>query len=526
MKDHSMTRFLYAASLFLFCGCTSFPDGTRMIDTYVSEFNAHDEEVYIQDYPNSSAADYLKQNIPVFECPDKELEKTYYFRWWTYRKHIKTIPGGHIITEFLPSVGWAGKYNSIPCPAAHHIAEGRWLKDNTVIKEYIKFWCSPEANPRTYSFPIADAVLRYYSVTQDKGLVEDVYDDLKRIYADWADHRDENGLYWQGDGNDGMEVSISGGIGPDTKGYRATINSYMCADAAAISRMAGLIGRNDDRVLYKNIADTLKTLIDTKLWDSEARFYKVIPRGMDGSFSPAREEHGYVPWVYDIPDEDKTDAWLQLMDPQGFKAPFGPTTAEQRADGFKVIYTGHGCQWNGPSWPFATAQTLTGLAACLHRFGEGVITKADYFETLLTYSNSHRNTLPSGEKVCWIDENLDPFNGTWLARAMLAHPKGSEYYERGKDYNHSTFCDLVISGLVGIQPQFDGSVVIEPLVPEGVWDYFYLSGIQIAGREFTVVYDKTGKKYGAGAGFTVLVDGQQAGHADSYNSRIVIANGR
>lgn len=507
----------------LLCGCSSFPDGDAKIDSYVAGFNAADEEVYVQEIPNSGAAEFLKANIPVFECPDKELEKTYYFRWWTFRKHVKQTPAGHIITEFLPEVGWAGKFNAINCPASHHFAEGRWLKDDSYLDEYMRFWCSPDGSPRNYSFPISDALLKFCSVHPDAGLVRDLYPRLKEIYAEWeGDHRDANGLFWQGDGYDGMEVSISGGMSPDTRGYRATINSYMYADATALSIMAGMLGNEADAALYKAKADTIRNLIDEYLWDGEARFYKVIPRNGEMKQSYAREEHGYVPWIYDIPGEDKTDAWLQLMDPSGFKAPYGPTTAEQRAEGFKVIYEGHACQWNGPSWPFATAQTLTGLARTLHRFGEGVIRKAGYFETLQTYSNSHRRKLENGDTVCWIDENIDPFTGEWIARKMLAEPKGSRYYERGKDYNHSSFCDLVISGLIGIQPQLDGSIVIEPLVPEGEWDYFYLSGINVAGRVITVYYDRTGGRYHSGKGFNVLVDGRKAAHSDTYCTKITI----
>src|SRR5690606_41087738 len=52
-----------------------------------------------------------------------------YFRWWTYRKHLKRTPEGYIITEFLPEVPWSGKYNTINCPAGHHFYEGRWLQD-------------------------------------------------------------------------------------------------------------------------------------------------------------------------------------------------------------------------------------------------------------------------------------------------------------------------------------------------------------------------------------------------------------
>lgn len=522
-KDKMKKLFAVLFVPSLLCACSSFPDGDGMIDTYVSEFNADDEELYVQKFPDSGAAEFMKANIPVFECPDKELEKTYYFRWWTFRKHIKETPAGFVISEFLPDVGWAGKYNTINCAASHHFAEGRWLRDGSYLNDYMRFWCSPDGSPRRYSFPISDALLKFCSVHPDDDLLKALYPRLKEIYAEWeSDHRDANGLFWQLDGYDGMEVSVSGSLCPDARGYRATINSYMYADAVALSWMADKFGNETEASLYKAKADTIKGLMDTYLWDEESRFYKVIPRNGEMTLSPAREEHGYVPWMYDIPGKDKSDAWLQLMDPQGFKAPFGPTTAEQRADGFKVVYEGHECQWNGPSWPFATAQTLTALARTLHRFGEGGVTRADYLETLRIYSNSHRLVREDGKKVCWIDENINPFTGDWISRTMLHEIQGDDFYERGKDYNHSSFCDLIISGLIGIQPQLDGSVVIEPLVPEGEWDYFYLSGIQCAGKDIAVVYDRTGRRYHSGKGLTVYVNGRKFSHADTYSSSVTI----
>lgn len=95
-------------------------DAPEVIESYVNQFNREDNELYKQDIPNCGASDFLRKNIPFFECPDKELEKTYYFRWWTYRKHIKKTPDGFVITEFLPDVPWVGKYNTISCAANHH----------------------------------------------------------------------------------------------------------------------------------------------------------------------------------------------------------------------------------------------------------------------------------------------------------------------------------------------------------------------------------------------------------------------
>jgi len=438
-------NMLFLSAGFLFCACTSGPvlPGDDLIQEYVDSFNKTDNELYTNEFPNDRAAEFLKANIPVFECPDRELERTWYFRWWTFRKHVRKIPGGHVITEFLPDVPWAKTHNTISCAASHHIREGRWLNDPTYLKEYAEFWFFGEGKPRQYSFPAADALWRFFLVVRDSSMIERFYHPLCDNYASWvATNRDSTGLFWQLDGKDGMEISVGGGgtFGQQACGYRATINSYMYADAMALSRMALMLGDGDAAGSWKAEAEGIKALMDSVLWDEADQFYKVLPLGSD-TLASCREQHGYTPWVYDIPDEDKGASWAQLFDTLGFKAPYGPTTAEIRHPGFQIAYEGHECQWNGPSWPFSTSMTLNGMAACIQRFGEKFITKKQYLEQLQTYSSSHRLG-----GLCWIDENLNPFTGDWISRTLLIQ-RGSVIPERGKDYNHSTFCDLVISGL-------------------------------------------------------------------------------
>lgn len=98
---------------------------TAVLYKYVERFNADDQELYVNAIPNKDAAEFLKNNIPLFECPDEEIERTYYFRWWTYRKHIKATPDGYVVKEFLPNVSWAKKHNTINAPIGHHLYEGR-----------------------------------------------------------------------------------------------------------------------------------------------------------------------------------------------------------------------------------------------------------------------------------------------------------------------------------------------------------------------------------------------------------------
>jgi len=485
-----------------------------LVQRYVDAFNAQDEELYVQHVPNASAGGFLRDNIPLLECPDKGIERTYYFRWWTFRKHIKQTPEGFVVTEFLPPVGWAGKHNTINCPAGHHFYEGRWLHDARYLDDYAVFWFRKGGSPRRYSFWAADALWARFCVTGNGTLLRELLGDLIANYEAWEKtQRDANGLFWQVDGRDGMEVSISGRLHPQAQGYRATINSYMYGDARAIAQIAACVGRDGVAARYRAKAARIKKLVQGRLWDPDAQFFKVLPRGDNTQLSDARELHGYTPWYFGLPDPDKSVAWKQLMDPKGFYVPFGPTTAEQRHPGFAISYQGHECQWNGPSWPYATSVTLTALANLLNDYQQDVIDRKDYFELLQSYTRSHQLKRDDGRVVPWIDENLNPFTGDWISRTRLKSWKdgtwdaGKGGKERGKDYNHSTYCDLVITGLIGLRPRVDDIVEVNPLVPEGTWDYFCLDGIRYHGHWLTILYDRTGTRYGRGQGLALLVDG-------------------
>jgi alpha-glucosidase len=496
---------------------------------YIDRFNADDNELYrLGEFPNERAWEFLAANIPFFDCPDKQLEQTYYFRWWTYRKHIRHTPEGYIITEFLPNVGWAGQYNSISCPAAHHFMEGRWLRDSRYLKDYARFWFNGVSSPRSYSFWAADAISRFCEVHPDEAMLRELFPLMERNYAAWEQERlDENGLFWQKDDRDGMEESISGSYAdPNGNGYRATINSYMYADARALEKLAAVIAPQKE-TLYRQKAETIRKNINNRLWDPDAGFYKVIPVGRDGSFSDAREQHGYTPWYFNIPDDSHSEAWKYLMDSNHFFAPYGITTAEQCHPKFVISYEGHECRWNGPSWPFSTSITLTAMANLLNNYSQPWVSTRDYLALVSQYSRSHSRQLPDGRTVPWIDENLNPYTGDWISRTRLESgfdtpwPAGKGGVERGKDYNHSTFNDLIITGLVGIRPADAGHLTINPLVPAGAWEYFCLDDLCYRGKTISACWDSTGKRYGRGAGFSVWVDGEEV-HRSQTTEKVTI----
>ena len=147
-------KFIYSFILIILSSCNVEEKNNHVgkiialdrLKNYVDHFNENDKEIYKQFIPNDKAFNFLNDNIPMIDLPDKDIEETYYFRWWTYRKHIKNTEDGYVITEFLPKVNWSKKHNTINCPAAHHIYEGRWLRDPKYISDYINFWLNKSVN--------------------------------------------------------------------------------------------------------------------------------------------------------------------------------------------------------------------------------------------------------------------------------------------------------------------------------------------------------------------------------------------
>ena len=425
-----------------------------------------------------------------------------------------------MITEFLPEVPWSGKHNTISCPAGHHFYEGRWLHDSRYLDDYATFWFRKGGDPRSYSTWLADAIYSRYLVNGEKQLMIDLLDDLAENYNQWEKGRiiwgkyhmglRDNGMFFSVDDRDGGEKSVSG------HGYRPTLNSYMYGDAMAISKIALLAGRESLAKQFRQKATDLKTNIQQCLWDSEAQFFKVLKENQEGELVDVRELYGYSPWYFNLPDVNKgyETAWRQLMDKAGFYAPFGPATTEQRHPDFEISYEGHECQWNGPSWPYATSITLTAMANVLNHYPQDIITKEDYFDILRIYTNSHQLKRSDGKNVPWIDENLNPFTGDWISRTRLKKWENGTWFdgkggkERGKDYNHSSYCDLIITGLIGLRPRTDAIVEVNPLVPKDQWDWFCLDNVLYHGRILTIVWDRDGTKYGVGSGLRLYADGK------------------
>jgi hypothetical protein len=470
---------------------------------YVERFNRLEDENWTNLVPNASSWQWLRTNIPLFECPDREVEETYYFRWWSFRKHLVQTPNGTVLTEFLTPIKHAGVFNTISCAVGHHLDEGRWLHEQSYLNDYIGFWLrghdgKPQPHFHKFSNWFAAALYDRYLVNGDRKFAVGSLKDLVADYQSWEkERRLANGLFWQFDVADGMEESISGSR--TEKNVRPTINSYMFANAQAIAAIAHLAGDARLEQEFSHKAAEVKRLLETTLWNPAAQFFEV--RRADGSFAGVREELGYVPWCFHLPGAGFEQAWVQLTDRDGFCAPYGLTTAERRDPGFRSKGCCH-CEWDGAVWPFATSQTLTALANVVRDYPRSAASARDYFAAFLTYARCQKM-----DGKPYIGEYLDETTGQWL--------KGKA--ERSRYYNHSTFADLVITGVIGLRPRADEVIEVQPLLPEKSWDWLCLDGVKYHRHWLTIVWDRDGTRYGKGAGLSLLADGKLVAQGTSLS---------
>lgn len=463
--------------------------------SYVDYFNVMEPEPDVKAYSNAESWDWMQANVPLFSCPDPSIEEIWYFRWWSWRKSIRRTPQGFVINEFQVDRTYADKYNMIACAIGHHVSEGRWVRNPQYIDDYLDIWYhgkdgGPMDRIHNFSSWTPWAAYQRYLVTGDREQLMSLYPAFEDDWKYWVEsHRHGEGLFGQRDVSDGMEESISGGRRMQNE--RPTLNSYMYGNAVALSKMAAMASDPAKSDYYAKQAAGIKSMVQEKLWNPGLEFFDSY-RVPGDSLAQVREAIGYIPWYFELPDPGYEVAWAQIKDEKGFKSPYGLTTAERRHPEFRSHGVGS-CEWDGAVWPFSSSQVITGLANLLNDYSQGYVTKDDYLDCIKQYADSqYRRGRP------YIGEYLDEVTGYWL--------KGEN--PRSDYYNHSTWADLIVTGLVGLRPREDDVLEVNPLVPEARWDWFCMDGISYRGHDVTVLWDKDGRRYGKGSGMRIWVDGR------------------
>jgi len=475
---------------------------------------------------NELAFDWMQRNVPYFDCPDEAFREIYYFRHWMNRLHLKNNGTNFVVSEFIGRTPWADTNNVIVCPAGHQFSWLTWLDDQEYARSYMNYYLyAKEANPRQFREWLSDNAWQTQLVHPSPEFARNVLGGLKKLFESYRGERVPgfHDLYGCQDWNDGFERTIGGA------GVRLTINSYLYANARAIANLARQTGDAETQATYSGIAATIKAGVQAHLWDGKDQFFKTYKtqKWLDWDISTygkdipkwfvaqeadrlvdVREISGYIPWQFKF-----AAAWRFIKDnTSGFAGQNGLAGAQKDHPRYNISTPG--ARWNGLAWFFAETQTLTALANLLNDYHQQVVNKSDYFEVLQRYTKrGHYNVYPRGTRIRpWATEWVDPDK----SKANSCPESSGILY-----YFHSGYTELIINGLVGIRPQEDDSLTVNPLVPERTWSYFCLDGLKYQGHYICVLWDTDGSHYKRGKGLSVFVDGVKKAHRDDLGKLVL-----
>ena len=461
-------------------------------------------------------APWYRDRIPFFESADAQLDQVYYYRWRIVRAHQRDLGAeGYVTTEFLDDVGWQREPRATLNDATgFHLGELRWLRDRRFAADYLDGMLTG-GDDRHFSDYIADAVWSRYLVDGDRAAALRHLSALRYLFGAWNDHFDPAmGLYWIEPLLDATEYTIasidaSGGRDGFTGGqaFRPSINSYMFAQARALSQLTALAGDAPAAAAYAARAQAIKARVQDSLWSPGLGHfidrYQVTNEFVHkGEPIRGRELVGFVPWAFDLPDDRPAyaAAWRHALSPAELAGPFGLRTVEPGYPHYMQQYryadASPECQWNGPVWPFQTTQVLQGMINLLDHYHQPVVSRADFWRLLRQYAALH----DQGGRLD-LEEDYDPATG----KRIVGVPRSHHYF-------HSGFDDLVLTGVVGLRPRADDVLEVNPLLPDRsdrqALPWFRAERIPYHGHLIAVTWDVDGRHYGQGPGLRLEVDGR------------------
>ena len=196
------------------------------------------------------------------------------------------------------------------------------------------------------------AEFNLYHKSANKRRVKDIMPVLQK-YMEWIDatFKQENGLYSAPVGSSTMFNSPRTGVC-----YPIDFNAALAINAAHMSALGDILNDKDMSFQYKRMYFSLKTRINSLMWDSATGFYHDLDA--DGNKLPLKTIAGFWPLLAEIPNADKAEALIaHLSNPATFGTdhPF-PTLS---ADSFDFKEEGEA--FRGSVYPAFNFMVIKGL---------------------------------------------------------------------------------------------------------------------------------------------------------------------
>jgi hypothetical protein len=485
---------------------------------------------------------WFDANLAYFDCSDPTIRKMYYHRAYVLRKNMLDPRLGHLQYPSQSEGRWRSSWypNVISYGAGHQIREARWLRDPSYWQGHLKTWAENEkpdgvypshVTPREpaggqYTDWITATAWDGQLVHPDDAFLSQVVDKLAANVRGWqkAFDPDGDGLllvdshWWTG-----MEYQPSFFFFSDYKASkdfnqpanqlsidRVDLTSYNYGNAVSVAQIYRRLGQPGKAREFDELAAKIAAAVMAKMWKPDRRFFYSL-KADDGALADVKEVIGVYPFYFGMVPTGKgyESAWESILDPRQFWTKWPVASASRECP----AYSQHdwpgdgraaGCMWNGPTWPHANSLVMTAMARTLRatrdqKVASSPLQKEHLWELFTSFTTAQFRYQDAQNP--WTGEFYDGETGAW---------KTAE-----RDYNHSTWLDILIPDMLGLLPRDDNVLVIDPLIPAGKLNYFILDGQRYHNHDITIVWDAgepgAPDRFGDGrTGLDVYVDGKLA----------------
>jgi SAM-dependent methyltransferase len=475
---------------------------------------------------------WFDRNIAYFECSDPDITKIYYHRWYVLRKNLMDPRVGRLRWKTFTEGRWRVNWypHVISYGGGHQIREARWLADPSYWQDHLRTYAHNErpdglypnrvlpVGPKEgqYTDWITASALDGHKLHPDRKFLEEVADKLAANARGWqkvyglkdnhllfVDSHWWTGMEWQPSffyfsdwKTDPKERSMPRG---NTPLARVDLTAYNYGNARAVARIYELLGQNDRAAEFQRLAAGIKKDLQELMWHPGGGFFYSL-RAADLKRADVKEVVGIYPFYFDLPDPGRgyERAWDSILDPEQFWTPWPVASVSKQCPAYSQTgwphdqASGTACMWNGPSWPHANSVVMTAMANTLRHYPPCNLKREHLWRLFQSFT---RVQFKDGQP--WTGEYYNGLTGEW---------KTGE-----RDYNHSTYADILLGDLLGIVPRSDDVLEIDPLLPEGALDRFVLDGQAYHGHRLSLRWDK-GRP--AAERFEVYVDGRRVAAAD------------
>jgi glycogen debranching enzyme len=254
---------------------------------------------------------------------------------------------------------------------------------------------------------------------------------------------------------------------------------------------------------WQREAEHTKRAVNSRMWDLDtAMYYDCDARTLNRI--AAKPSTSFYPFLTDIAGVEQVAALRKhLLNSREFwtEYPVPSVSIDDPYFDAEPSWKGkrHSCPWSGRTWPMTNSHIVDALARAGRMLDPKMRMHAvELMNRFITMMFHDRDV---NRPNCY--EHYNPHTG-----------QPSEY--RGyDDYQHSWVVDLIIKHVVGLLPQDDDTLVVDPL-PFGL-DEFTLDNVKYRGHDVRIVW-RAHQSDGEPIGLTVYVDGKQAAHSDMTES--------